>query len=269
MQVLDPNYSDLIYCGAKNKDGDLETFRYTQNQRRLETGKKKYMKIIDSENKKVKINDKTIKEIETELSNYNSKTNNYEKFKQYLTVKNRINITLFEHYNKKYFRKFKLNGFINMQKSESKMINNFKNKFGSKENVIIVMGDYDKKEHMKSLEPVICKKFRRLFRNAGYDIYLINEFRTSKLCNGCHQEIEPFLERKSHKPKDIKNGKIITVHGLLCHTDNKHSCELIHNRDKNAVQNMLYIVEEIKKTGKRPVKFTREKENSSTLHGVV
>ena len=141
------------------------------------------------------------------------------------------------------------------------MINNFKNKFGNKDKVIITMGDYDKKEHMKGLEPCICKKFRRLFRNAGYQIFLVNEFRTSKLCNCCHEE------RLSHKPKDIKKGKLILVHGLLCHIDSKQSCELIHNRDKNAVQNMLYIVNEIKKTGKRPVKFTRE--NSSGLHGSV
>jgi hypothetical protein len=75
------------------------------------------------------------------------------------------------------------------------------------------------------------------------------------------------LKRKCHKPKNVKKGKIITVNGLLCHTDNKQNCELIHNRDKNAVQNMLYIVEEIKKTGKRPERYTRS--NSSVLHGTV
>ena len=263
----DPNYADLIYCGAKNKDNNLETFRYTQNQRRLETGKKKYMKIIEKENKKVKINDKTIKEVESELTNYTAKTNSYAKFKEYLKVKNRVNLTLFEHYQKEYFRKFKLNRFTNTQKSEQKMIDNFKNKFGDKDNVIFVMGDYDKKDHMKCLEPVICKRFRRLFRNAGYPVYLINEFRTSKLCNHCNEELDKFLERKSNKPNDIKNNKTIIVNGLLRHTDDKHTCELIHNRDKNAVRNMLNIVEEIKKTGKRLVKFTRS--NSSAFHDVV
>jgi len=263
----DPGFSDLIYCGAKDKDGNLETFRYTQNQRRLETRKKKYMKIIESENNKVKIKRKTIKKIESELTNYTAKTNSYDKFKEYLTAKNRINLTLFSHYEKEYFRKFKLNRFINTQRSESKMINNFKNKFGDKNKVVFVMGDYDKKDHMKSLEPVICKRFRRLFRNAGYPVYLINEFRTSKLCNSCHKEIEPFLERESHKPNDIKNNKLVLVRGLLRHEDVKHTCELIHNRDKNAVQNMLNIVESIKKTGKRPEKFTRS--NSSAFHDVV
>lgn len=263
---IDPGHSDLIYCGAKNGDDKLETFRYTQNQRRLETRKKKYTKIIEQENNKVKIKRKTVKKIESDLTKYNAKTNDFTKFKKYVKIKNEINSKLFEHYNKEFFRKFKLNAFINTQKSESKMINNFKNKFGDN-NVIVVFGDYDKKEHMKGLEPAICKRFRRLFKNARYPVYLINEFRTSKLCNCCNEEIEPFLERKSHKPRDIKNNKLITVHGLLHHSGVKPSCELIHNRDKNAVQNMLSIVEEIKKTGKRPVKFSRL--NSSTFHDVV
>lgn len=117
--------------------------------------------------------------------------------------------------------------------------------------------DFDKGDNMKGKEPVICKKFRKIFKNAGYETYLVNEFRTSKLCNCCHKEIEPFLEKKSNKPKDIKNNKKIICHGLLRHTDVKPQCEIIHNRDKNAVQNMLFIVETIKKTGKRPLAFSR------------
>ena len=34
----DPGKSDLIYCGSKDDDGNLQTFRYTQGQRREETG---------------------------------------------------------------------------------------------------------------------------------------------------------------------------------------------------------------------------------------
>ncbi len=66
--------SDLIYCGSKNENGNLQTFRYTQNQRRLATRLKKYNKIIDKINKETKIENKSIKEIETELSLLNSKT---------------------------------------------------------------------------------------------------------------------------------------------------------------------------------------------------
>jgi len=265
--TIDPNDGgDLIYCGSKDEKGNLETFRYTQNQRRLETRTKKYMKITEKVNNETKINNKTIKQIESTLSVLNSKTVNYEEFKKYITEKNKVNKTLYEHYQQEFFRKFKLNRFINMQKSEANMIENFKNKFGTPDKVIIVFGDHDKGQHnMRGLEPSICKKFRRIFKNAGYKVYLINEFRTSKLCNCCHQELDKFLTRVSNKPKDKKKNKKILVNGLLKHTLSNPEgelnqiplCTIIHNRDKNAVQNMLYIVEHIKKTGIRPEAYTR------------
>lgn len=261
---VDPNYSDINYCGSYDKNGKLETFRYTQNQRRLETRKKKYMKIIDKENKQTMINGKTIKEHEAELSKHSCKTNNLIQFKEYLIMKNKLNINMFVHYIQNFFRKFKLNAFINTQKSESKLVKNFQKKFGKSSECIIAYGDYDKKDHMKGIEPIINKRLRRIYKNAGYNVYLINEFRTSKLCHHCECELETFHKRISHKPKDYKEGKIITVHGLLCCKSNKQ-CELIHNRDKNAVQNMLKITNHIKKYGKRPEAYTRS--NSCELSG--
>ena len=78
-----------------------------------------------------------------------------------------------------------MNRFTNTQKSELKTVKKFLNKFGKPENTIFNMGDYDKGNyHMKGLESVICKKFRRIFKNAGYNTFLVIKFRTSKLCNG-------------------------------------------------------------------------------------
>lgn len=87
--------------------------------------------------------------------------------------------------------------------------------------------------------------------------YLINEFRTSKLCNECHEEIEKFLERESHKPHLYAEGKKELVHGILRCQSVKHKCEIFHNRDKNAVRNMLYIVKYIFEHGTRPIEYTR------------
>ena len=64
----------------------------------------------------------------------------------------------------------------------------------------------------------------------------------------------------------LKKNKSILVNGLLHHQDVNSNeeqeqelvCEIYHNRDKNAVQNMISIVEELKKSGKRPLRFTRE-----------
>jgi len=212
--AIDPNKDDLIYCGSKNKENKLETFRYTQNQRRLETRNKKYNKLTDKINKSKKINEMTIKEIETELSKFNKKTCNYDKFSKYTEKKNEANNKLTEHYEDKLFRKLNLNRFINTQKSEQKMLKNFENKFGSKDNVLVVIGDYDKGSHnMRGKEPTICKKFRRLFKNKGYEIYLVNEFRTSITCNECLEELEKFKKNPSKKPKN--KDELCLCHGLL------------------------------------------------------
>lgn len=40
-EITDTWHSDLIYCGSKDEKGKLQTFRYTQNQRRVKTIMKK------------------------------------------------------------------------------------------------------------------------------------------------------------------------------------------------------------------------------------
>jgi transposase len=106
---------------------------------------------------------------------------------------------------------------------------------------------------MKEKEPTICKKFKRIFKNIGYNTFLIDEFRTSKLYNCCNNELEMFLERESHKPKLKKE----LISGLLKCQSIKPKCKIIYNRDKNAVQNMLNIVENIFSTGKQSDLFCR------------
>jgi len=122
------------------------------------------------------------------------------------------------------------------------------------------MGDFDKKEGFKGKEPTICKRFRWLFKRFGYDTYMINEYHTSKLCHHCHNELEYFQYNPSPKPWEKKELKL--CHGLLRCQSVKPSGEVIHriyhNRDKNAVQNMMAIVESIMSTGQRPPAFCRE-----------
>ena len=185
----DPGMSDLIYCGSYDCIGDLKetnklgkeklkTFRYTQSQRNLETRKNKYRDIINRLNKRTIINNKTVKEWEAILSSHNSKTCNFETFKEYCLEKNKLNNQLEEYYRNPLFRKLKSNSFINTQKSESKMIKNFSKKFGNSKETVFILGDWDKENnHMKGSEPTINKRFRRIYfsmkNKAGYETYLI------------------------------------------------------------------------------------------------
>ena len=67
--------------------------------------------------------------------------------------------------------------------------------------------------------------------------------------------MEKFIKRKSPTPKNKEDEKEILVHGILQCQSVKHNCEIIHNRDKNAVKNMLKIVTSLKETGKRPDEY--------------
>ena len=160
------------------------------------------------------------------------------------------------------------------------MLNNFQKKFGPPSETKVLFGDYDNKgKHMKWKEPAATKRMRKLLRIKGYKVFLINEYKTSKLCNNCLSEVENFLIRKSHKPHN--KGKDICVWGLVrCKNENcrqvitrfdkkillpihKKNTSVkrtnsIHNRDTNAVKNMLNIAQSLIDTGKRPDAFVRK-----------
>ena len=285
----DPNYGNLCFfmgknclteTGEKNEAGSK--FRYTQNQRRKETKSKTYSKIRDGINKELTIDvpiwlggervfqKKSAKELEVELSNYNSKTCWMGPFMAYIRIKNKLNHLLHDHYKKPIFRKLKWNSYTNTQRSESKMVNKFKEKFGPPETTVIITGDYDNKgSHMKGKEPIIGKRVRTLFHRAGYPIYLINEFRTSKTCNKCSHDVENFKTSPSKKPKKL--GKDSLVWGLVRCTNvnckpsttpkgpiseqNTHTS--IYQRDMNACMNMLKIVKSLLSGTGRPAIYCR------------
>jgi hypothetical protein len=338
---IDPNKRDLIYSGMY-KNNKFISFRYTQNQRRVETKRKKYSKYLDEISKiplyvnkkneekikelkekkekkekekikkrknkekeeketleEIKIktkkeNQKTnksnrqikrekkeilkapkefnndlmknknnigeiktsIKELETLKSYDNKRSIDIEKIKIIAKENNEINKMLLESYKMKIYRKLRLNIKINTQKSESNMIKNFSKKMGSKNETMIIIGDYNSGSYnMKGLEPAICKKIRTIFGNAGYECYLIDEYNTSKLCNECEEELSKFLKRKSSNPKKSNEEELVS--GILRCQSSTHKSEIYHNRDKNAVKNMLKITETLISTKERPKKYKR------------
>lgn len=252
--VVDPNCGNLIYAEGKNG----KYFRYTRKQRNQESCTKKYTEIREKLNETKVIGNVTITELQNNLSNYNSKSINVKELTTYLKIRYLRQMTLYKHYRKRIFRKFKLNVYTNIQKSESKLIKNFGKKFGNSEKVQVIWGDYDNDgKHIKNKEPIVTKRLRKLFRKNGYTVYLINEFRTSKTCNICKKDTENFHKRKKG---DFLVWGLLRCQNLKCisETQNGKKCRRYFNRDKNSCKNMLTIIQELKKTGKRPAIFCKE-----------
>jgi hypothetical protein len=259
---IDPGKEDLIYC-VDDASKDANIFRYSQNQRRKETKMKKYNNIILGM-KNNKIEGKTIIEYETELSHFNRKSLQITKFKEYLQEKNRINHILFRFYRKELFRKLKFGKYINIKRSEQKMISDFKKTYGNPENVVICIGDWEQRKQMKYKEPTLGKGIRTLFRKNNYNVFLVDEFRSSCKCSKCDGGIcEKFMVRE-HPNKKKNKDELRLIHGLLhC----KNGCGS-WNRDRNGSSNIYKIAKNAINNIDRPSYLCRETSNQSTSTSV-
>ena len=170
-----------------------------------------------------------------------------------------MNFALFSFYQQDAFRTMKWHARINRERSEMKMINNFKKTFGPPDKVVVAFGDFEQQHHMKYKEPVKGKGFRKLFKKCGYhDTYLVNEFRTSCRCYACQGgENEKFLLVQN--PRPWKKGEMILRHGLIrCKT-----CQRTWNRDVNGSLNIHRIAVLAINSQPRPVYLSREKKREN------
>ncbi|KAJ3217789.1 hypothetical protein HK099_005357, partial [Clydaea vesicula] len=143
-----------------------------------------------------------------------------------------------EFYKQSIFRKLKLKTFINTQ---------------NQKNTTVIIGDWSK-TNMKHQVPTKGKGFREMFKKAGFNVFLCNEFLTSSICPGCKKRsIETFKYRKSPRPWINRFEK---VHGLLhCKSE---KCQLpdgknrLWNRDDVATMNIRSVVESYIIDGCRP-----------------
>ena len=248
--AIDPNMSDLLYC--VDSDGKEQTkFRYTQDTRRKETKAKKYRDYLQQRKQEV-VDGKRVVEWEAELSAFNRKTTDFERFKAYIHKKNELNARLAPFYNEYIFRKLKLGSYMRRQITEARLLKRFQKLFGGPVETIIAIGDFEQRKHRKYKEPIKGKGFRTLFRKAGYGVYLVDEFRTSCRCSACGGECKTF--RECLNPRPYRTGSVLR-HGLVkCKT-----CSRLWNRDTNAASNIWKVAVSAIRGDERPHYLRRAK----------
>jgi hypothetical protein len=235
--VDDPGKNNLVCMKGNNG----EHLRYSNKQHLKKTKRLKYQRLINNHKKK-----KLIDVIERELASFNSKSCDYEKFKEYINKKNEINGRLMEEYKDEIFRKYKWYGHINRKKAETDLIREIGKKFGK--DVTIMYGDWSVGKQMrgKISTPNISLK-----RKIGeyYRVYDLDEFRTSCLNHKT-------LERCDNMYLPDKKGVMRKKHSILTYQmeNNRRGCI---NRDKNSVNNMIRIVKQFLKDKTRPIHFRR------------
>lgn len=230
----DPGKQNLVMLLDENNN----KLRYTNVQRRAESLRKRNKRITDIERLKNKIQEK-----ESILSIQNSKTVVYEKFKKYIIEKTKLNEELKDFYERELFRKLKWRTHIYKRKSEDKFLNNIEKKYGKKDEIVIAYGNWSNTKQMKYIMPTMGKGLRRIIEKK-FDIVLIDEYNTSKLCSKCY--------------KELKNWN--NLHRILCcngcsGSESKNSTFI--NRDINACVNIFNICKDWIKNKIRRTEFKR------------
>ena len=297
--MIDPNKRDLLYCQGRKMDekrreerkkgGEDEkgkTLRYTANQRRAETGNRRRARRFEWRRRKDGIN-----EIESQLPTY--QTMDLAAFDRYLDARDAATPRLAAFYADPWYRRTRWYNYIGRQRSEQAFINRFKKTYGA--DAIVIMGDWGDGGHaMKWHAPTKNKGWLQVFKRNRIPCYLVNEYRTSRLCPKCEQPCERFKKRKSPRPprrpkreqprepskeretprKPPKERKVL-VHGLLrctnvaCLQPGSPSGGVrrrLWNRDTLATCNMLAIVESMLNGDGRPERFRAAHHNCGAHH---
>ena len=82
-----------------------------------------------------------------------------------------------------FHRKIRLQRTLNKNKADDMLANKLRSQFG--EDALLMMGDWSA-PNQKYHEPIRGKGLRNALRHRGFDVVLLDEFRTSKVCPSCH-----------------------------------------------------------------------------------
>lgn len=245
----DPGKYSLAYLA----DAEGNKLRYNAFQRRTESMAKRNARIIQTEKKKQNVIEK-----ESELSDKNSKTVDYDKFKEYLKEKNKLNAQLKDFYLQELFRKLKWRRFVYTQKSEDMFLNNIEKIFGTPDQISIAYGDWSRSTHMKHFVPTKGIGLRKLIARR-FVLVMVNEFRTSKLCCHCHKELFHL-----HVQKDNKTKKLFRC--LVCKecVSSESEKTAFITRDLNSAINIRNLAHQWVHFQTRPSVFSRTEGLAST-----
>ena len=248
----DPGKSDLLFCvNQSSKDGQKQ-LRITANERAVRLKSRKNRKLRRNLQNSTNVHDaetgedKTISQLQSELAAHSSASLDPEVFKEYVRGKFKLNFLVGPFYSKKLWRKLRLGTYMSDQAWGASVVRSFRNTFGGPGAAILCVGDWSQQHTFRGQEPTKGKSMRRLFRRAGYQVYLIREQNTSKRCSVCKDngpEGRPYGScakfRTVSNPKPWRQD-YIQRHGLLrC-----DHCHRLWNRDANGACNIWTLANE-------------------------
>ncbi|KAG2236350.1 hypothetical protein INT48_008332 [Thamnidium elegans] len=217
--LIDPGRRDLLYCMHEDSTAKKKKlYRYTRNQKAKELKSAKFRKL------RQRFKPTSIQECENKLSQYSWSTVHTDAYLEYLKVRSQVSPLLEEYYGNEDveknqrqdnlipFIKMKLSSYINQIQADKRLSKNLRKKFGN--DCILILGNWSAC-HMKFQEQIRGKGMRKMLRKEGFQIYLLDEYKTSSICPSCEHQLENFKECINPRPYRRSNNPTVKCHGLL------------------------------------------------------
>lgn len=234
---IDPGKRSLFTM--MNDDGKF--YSYTNKQKVNETKRLKYQNILKKYRDELEITSK-----ENELSLYNSKSCNINKYREFITKKINTNEVLYKLYQNNKFRQYKWYAFINKKRTEDNMLNKIEKTY-TKDSIIII-GDWSIGKQMKNFISTPNISLKRKLQER-FKVYNIDEYRTSCL-NYKTEELSKNLYLPDKRNKERKMHSILTYK-----MENKRNGCI--NRDKNGCKNIQKLFNYYMEYNERPERYKR------------
>ncbi|KAJ2701518.1 hypothetical protein FB645_004620, partial [Coemansia sp. IMI 203386] len=163
-------------------------------------------------------------------------------------------------------RKLRLNAFINAKRADARLACTLRKKFGS--DAVLIIGNWSA-PRSRFHEPIRGVGMRRMLRQQGFEVYLLDQYLTLKTCPKCSQKsLENFRYARNPRPRKRSKYPTVRVHGLLrCASEactkvfirdgEQTKWHRMWNRDLAAMLNFKTILEGLYKNRKVPDQFQR------------
>ncbi|KAJ2199728.1 hypothetical protein GGH18_000352 [Coemansia sp. RSA 530] len=279
--LVDPGRRDLLF--AMHEDSTIQkkqVYRYTKCQQRVETKQTKYRKILEHVKK---ASSAGIAALERTLGAGSCIKPDLDQFKVYLAARAEVAARLTAFYNETMshqqdgattpkvplHRKLRLSTYIKRQQADQRLVKQLRTKFKPKESdpePIFIMGNWSA-PMTRFHEPIRGKGWRTLLKRGGFDVYLIDEYLTSKICPNCYGRLSNTHDVLNPRPWMRRKRLMVKCHGLLsCQSEECLKFEgnylgdvkrKLWNRDLVGVLNFRHILQSLRETGTVPTRFQR------------
>ena len=235
----DPGRSNIFYGVEEKDDESFETYKFTRNEYNHKAG-------IAKAKKKAEQWNEAIKPILNDLSENSPKTNDSNKWNNYLQIYSEYYEIFWDHFTEKKWSRQRFHLYIMKRKAVDQFFQSLTFKGSSKPKIAYGSAKFGSTGRGEVSVPTTamykaCSRY--------YWIELVDEFRTTMCCAKCGDVL--------HKVATRKDGKLLDVRGLRWCGSTK--CRKFLSRDKNAALNILACFVAEDRAEDRPEALKRKK----------